>query len=109
MIGNKLPNAIYTVAKTGEGIDELKQKIYDLLINKNVISGGLIITNERHKNALLKTKQALLSAVNNIDSVTLDLIAIDLKQAYETLGEITGTTSNEEILNSIFSKFCLGK
>lgn len=109
MIGDKLPNAIYTVAKTGEGIDELKQKIYDLLINKKVISGGLIITNERHKNALLKTKQALLSAINNIDSVTLDLIAIDLKQAYETLGEITGTTSNEEILNSIFSKFCLGK
>lgn len=105
----KIANAIYTVAKTGEGITELKQKIYDLLINKSVISGGLIITNARHTNALKKAKDALQSALAGIDNFTLDLIAIDLKESYEALGEITGTTSNEEILDSIFSKFCLGK
>lgn len=105
----KIANAIYTVAKTGEGITELKQKIYDLLINKSVISGGLIITNARHTNALKKAKDALQSALAGIENFTLDLIAIDLKESYEALGEITGTTSNEEILDSIFSKFCLGK
>ena len=48
-------------------------------------------------------------ALDDIDNQTLDLISIDLKLAYSALGEITGNTTGEDIIDSIFSKFCLGK
>ena len=61
-----------------------------------------------HKLSVFARKN-LASALKNVDENTLDLISIDLKESYENLGEITGTTTNEKILDSIFSKFCLGK
>ncbi len=102
-------DGIYTSTKTGEGIDNLKATIYNSIIGQNVVSGGLVITNSRHKDCLLRAKQALETAKANLKSHTLDLIAIDLNEAFYCLGEITGNTSNETILDAIFSKFCLGK
>ena len=49
------------------------------------------------------------AVIGNISDDTLDLVSIDIKQAYLDLGEITGSTSSEEIIDAIFSKFCLGK
>lgn len=100
---------LYISSKTGEGVEKLKTTIYNTIIGQNVVSGGLVITNSRHVDCLTRAKNALLTAHQNLKSHTLDLIAIDLNEAYYSLGEITGNTSNETILDAIFSKFCLGK
>lgn len=102
-------NGIYVSAKTGEGIEKLKDKIYNSIIGGGVVSGGLVITNARHKDCLERAKNSLITALTNLNTHTLDLIAVDLADAYTSLGEITGETSNEAILDAIFSKFCLGK
>ena len=102
-------DGIYTSSKTGEGIEKLKDTIYNCIIGENVVSGGLVLTNARHLECLTRAKLALENAHKNLKSHTLDLIAIDLNEAYYCLGEITGNTSNETILDAIFSKFCLGK
>ena len=75
----------------------------------NIPSDSLIITNERHKDALERANDALLRAISNINEDSLDLVSIDIKEAYINIGEITGNTTSEDIIDSIFSKFCLGK
>jgi tRNA modification GTPase len=62
-----------------------------------------------HKNALIRANESLKRAIFNIEQDSLDLISIDIKQAYIDIGEITGNTTSEEIIDAIFSKFCLGK
>ncbi len=64
---------------------------------------------ERHYSALKRAEQSLKSASEGIGLVTLDLVAIDLKDAWDALGEITGETANEEIISTVFEKFCVGK
>lgn len=95
--------------KTGQGIDELKQKLYEMSFRDELVADKLYITNARHLEGLVRANKALLNAQNNLDIVTLDAIATDLKYAWQVLGEITGETASEEIINRIFEKFCLGK
>lgn len=102
-------NTIKVSAKKNIGINELKKYIFDMVIDKNIISNNIIITSERHSECLKNAYKFINSAISNIDNDTLDLISIDINSAFLALGEITGTTSNEVILDSIFSKFCLGK
>lgn len=102
-------NEIEISSTTGSGIDKLKQRILDLTKISNLSSGSLIITNERHKNALISANESIKRAIENIEQDSLDLISIDIKQAYIDVGEITGNTTSEDIIDSIFSKFCLGK
>lgn len=102
-------NVIFVSAKSGKNILELKNKIYDLVIDKNVIASDVVITSARHNECLKNAKKAIENALNNIENLTLDLISVDILDAFSMLGEITGTTSNEVILDSVFSKFCLGK
>ena len=93
-----------------KNIESLKQKIYDIVVDKNMLSGGLVITNTRHADALERAHQSLLDAINQIDrNNTFDLIIMDIKDAWLALGEITGENSTEAIINTIFEKFCVGK
>ncbi|MGD9901473.1 MAG: tRNA uridine-5-carboxymethylaminomethyl(34) synthesis GTPase MnmE [Spirochaetales bacterium] len=95
---------------TKQGINELKETIYSEVIDKNIINSALLITNGRHEEALLKAQQSVREALNSLNNgMSLDVIALDIKAAWDTLGEITGETSNEQIIDAIFSKFCLGK
>ena len=97
-------------AMRNERVNALKEDIYNLVVNKNMLSGGLLITNTRHVNSLKEASKNLDYALTEIEKgVTLDLIATFVKSAWLSLGEITGQNSNEEIINTIFSKFCLGK
>lgn len=96
-------------AKTGENIDSLKERLYQMSFGKELMSETLYITNARHYEALVRAVESLNSAVDNISSITLDAIATDLRFAWKSLGEITGETASEEIINRIFEKFCLGK
>lgn len=104
-----LKDSILVSAKTGKGIEELKTAIYERVIDSRVISSEILITNKRHVEALRAAESALSDALRAIENQTLDVISIDIMEAYGELGEITGTTSSEEIIDSIFSKFCLGK
>lgn len=102
-------NEILISTETGSGIDELKAKILELTQISSIPSDSVVITNERHKSALQRAKEAIDSAIANISEDTLDLVSIDIKAAYSAIGEITGNTSSEEIIDAIFKKFCLGK
>ena len=91
-------------------IENLKQKIYDKVVDKNMLTGGLVITNTRHADALERAHSALLAALQEIEmQSTFDLLIMDIKDAWLALGEITGENSNEAIINTIFEKFCVGK
>ena len=69
-----------------------------------------VITNVRHKDALIKAKSALESAVAEIETgIELNMTFIDIENAIASLGEITGQTVGEEIVDKIFHSFCVGK
>lgn len=102
-------NEIFVSNTTGDGIEKLKNKIRELTKLSNISSSSLIITNERHKNALEKANKSITLALEGLDIGSLDLVSIDIKDAYLSVGEITGTTTSEKIIDQIFKKFCLGK
>ena len=106
---NKFENEIEISSITGSGIDVLKQRILELTEIYNLSSDSVIITNERHREALDRANTSLKSAIENISEDTLDLVSIDIKGAYIEIGKITGNTTSEDIIDSIFTKFCLGK
>ena len=98
-------------ALTGDGADRLSEvikKIYNL--GEIGVSNGTVITNMRHKKALDATETALSRAVSALDSgMPPDIAAIDINSAIESLGEITGETVSDLIVDSIFHNFCVGK
>lgn len=102
-------NEIEISTLTGDGVENLKNKILELAKISNIPADSIIITNERHKDALSRTLENINSAINNINNQTLDLVSISIKQAYLDIGEITGNTTSEDIIDQIFKKFCLGK
>jgi tRNA modification GTPase TrmE len=101
---------IETSAKTGEGLAVLKDCIKELFFNGEVQSKNLIITNTRHKEALIRGKEHCLQALDALrNTLAIDLASIDIRNAWSSLGEITGDTLEEDIIDKIFSEFCLGK
>ena len=100
---------ILVSAKTGENIDALKQLIFERTIDTNLVNSDIMLTNTRHIECLHRARAALVDTAQNAENTTLDCLAITLMQAWSALGEITGTTANEHIINEIFAKFCLGK
>jgi tRNA modification GTPase len=70
----------------------------------------VIVTNVRHYNALIQARESLLQVIDGLKAnISGDLLAVDIYQALDYLGEITGEISNDEVLGYIFSKFCIGK
>jgi len=97
-------------AKQKQHIDELKQKIYDSTVKYQLSGDETLVTNIRHLEALQKTGGALNRVLSGIDTqVTSDFLAMDIKQALHYLGEITGAVTTDDLLDNIFSKFCIGK
>lgn len=106
----ELKNVIYISAKTGFGIDELKEKVKDLFFNGEVDSESMIISNNRHKQALYRALENCEEALDRVKSNEyLDLISIYVTSALKALGEITGSELEEDLINKIFSEFCVGK
>lgn len=97
-------------ARTGEGIEKFKDAIKDLFFSGKVNTKEVMITNTRHKEALIRAKESLLSSIDALkNTFAIDLASIDLRNAWNRLGEINGDTVEEDIITTIFSKFCLGK
>ena len=110
-ISNLNKNVLKASMKEKIGLDELYKMIEDLF-NKNEIeiNDGLVITNVRHKNLIHKAILSIEKAQECIENnMTIDITAIYIKETLENLGEITGNNVSEDIINKIFSKFCLGK
>lgn len=103
--------AINISALHGTNVQELKNQIIRKLTqSSNSLPEEFMITNERHKNALDKIKTALSSVFQSIENNTgYEFIAVDIRTAIEHLSELTGEISTEDILNNIFSNFCIGK
>jgi len=97
-------------AKEKQHIDELKQLIYQRTVKGQLSADETLITNIRHLEALQKTEQALIQVLDGIQTqTTSDFLAIDIKQGLHYLGEITGAVTTDDLLDNIFSKFCIGK
>lgn len=92
-----------------QGIEDLKQAIEDMFVSGEFNSQNTLITNERHYLALEKASDLLLNTVNMWDSLPSDLLALDLRDAWSKLGEVTGSTWSDDLLSCIFQRFCLGK
>jgi tRNA modification GTPase len=105
-----LPGLISISAKEKQHIDELKNKIYNAAVKHKLNGDETLVTNVRHLEALQKTESALIRLLEGINTqVTSDFLAMDIKQALHYLGEITGAVTTDDLLDNIFSKFCIGK
>ncbi len=105
------PHGDYTLAvsaSTGEGLDLLRQTLAEKGGCEQTLDKAYIVE-ERHYNALTRAAAAIQSAADGIGVCTLDLISVDLKDVWDILGEITGETASEEIISTVFEKFCVGK
>ena len=99
---------VHTSAVTGAGIEKLKDLLYERSFGARGEDAAFLIE-ERHFNALERAKDSLQKAILSCGTQPLDLIGIDVKEAWDALGEITGETATERIIEEIFAKFCVGK
>jgi tRNA modification GTPase len=96
-------------AKSGEGINVLQKKLRDLVIDCER-EPAMVLTNLRHRNALLRGETALRHAETTLEEgYAAEFVAVDLNETRNALGEIIGTVSDEDILERIFNNFCIGK
>ena len=96
--------------KTGVGLDSVKRNIKDLFFNGEIKTEGVFVTNNRHKQALIRAKENLKASLNALEhTLAIDLASIDIRNAWMNLGEITGEALDEDIIHKIFAEFCLGK
>jgi len=93
-------------AKTRQGIDALLAYIQPPQVSD---SADVVITSERHARCLTDAAESLSAAIEAFDETDLDCVTIDIREAWQRLGEITGVTAAETIINEVFDTFCLGK
>lgn len=108
---NASTNILKISAKNGEGINNLYELIYNMFGNKEItMNDGVIITNIRHKNQIDKAIKSVNAALKSSEqNFPIDIVSIPIKQILYDLSIITGEDVSEDIINEIFSKFCLGK
>jgi tRNA modification GTPase len=103
-------SVIKIAAKQHLGIEELKERIYHVTVNKPVNTDNTIVTNARHLQSLQQIKKSVNEILLGLDTLLPgDLLAIEIRTCLFHLGEITGEVTNEDKLDYIFSKFCIGK
>ncbi|GIW48550.1 MAG: tRNA modification GTPase MnmE [Caloramator sp.] len=103
-------NIVFASINTEKGVEDIKQKIEDFVFSGEVKSKDIFVTNVRHKDILFKAKESILKGIETIElGLPLDIASVEYKDAYLKLGEITGDTAAEDIIDRIFSDFCIGK
>ena len=109
-IGKK-PVMLKISARAGEGIRDFEHTVKNLFFNQDVSSSNeVVIMNLRHKEALQESYDALMLVKGSIEKgLPEDFYSIDLMNAYASLGKIIGEEINDDLVNEIFSKFCMGK
>ena len=101
-------DSLVVSAKSGD-VDVIKESLYEMFSAGEIETSDLLITNERHLSCLKLAKSQISQALEDSKIATLDVVAGSVRQAWETLGQITGTSAQEDIIDRIYSKFCLGK
>jgi len=100
----------YISAKNKTGIEAVKTALFNSVIDEQAAAESTVVTNTRHFEALKKLTQSLRDVRAGLDNgVTADLLALDVRVCLHYISEITGDISNEDVLDFIFSKFCIGK
>ena len=105
-----IEGAIYISARSGEGVDMLRKALRDTVDTEGLYRGDVIVSNMRHFEALNRAHhqlQAAITALNN--GISEELLAEDIRGAITALAEITGRITSDDILRSVFSRFCIGK
>ncbi|MBS9525779.1 tRNA uridine-5-carboxymethylaminomethyl(34) synthesis GTPase MnmE [Litoribacter alkaliphilus] len=106
----KHPDSLFISAGQKENLDDLRNRILELVNLDKFRTGNTIVTNIRHYDSLVKTRQSLLDVLNGLDiQITNDFLAMDIRRSLHYLGEITGEITTDDLLANIFSKFCIGK
>jgi len=106
----KISSMVYISADRGDNLDQLKEKILEVVNLNQFKTGDPLVTSIRHFESLSQTKNSLDQVINGINSgISNDLLALDIRYALNHLGEITGEITTEDLLENIFSKFCIGK
>jgi tRNA modification GTPase len=123
-VGNKLDEAdpekiaekfagldsLFISAKTNYHLDLFKRRLYDTVVQGSLNTESAIVTNTRHYQSLQEVSNALVDILNGMNNnLPGDLLALDIRRCLHYLGEITGEITNEDRLDFIFSKFCIGK
>ena len=101
---------LFLSAKSPKQVEKLKERILELVNLDKFKRGDTVVTNIRHYDSLLQTKNSLDQVIEGINNqVTNDFVSMDIRQALHHLGEITGEITTDDLLANIFSKFCIGK
>lgn len=97
-------------AKEDDNLNELQQALINKVNEHKVEQANTVVTNARHYEALSRANESLTKVLEGLDSnITGDFLAMDIRQALHHLGEITGEITTDDLLDNIFSKFCIGK
>ncbi len=101
---------VYISAKESKNIDNLKSKLVGLFDARTVNTTETIVTNARHSDSLKRANQALIKVSKGLDEkIPGDLLAMEIRYALDELGSITGEVTSDDLLTSIFTRFCIGK
>lgn len=106
-LGN-IKNEICVSAVTGENINLIEKTIFDKVIGEEIDYNKTIITNERHVQ-ILKEAHSIITEIEKDENISLEVVDMLIKKLWNILGKITGNTEHEDIIDMIFTKFCLGK
>lgn len=105
-----IDNVLLLSAKTGQGVEQLTNRLLELINTGALRNNETIVTNTRHYDALLKAFEEIQKVKYGLDSgLSGDLLAIDIRQALHHFGEITGEITTDDLLGNIFANFCIGK
>lgn len=112
-VENRMPGAMVLEIsiKEGQGLELLEETIKQLVYGGNAVQGdSMIVTNVRHTDLIRKASEEIKSAMTMTSKrEALDFIEVNIREAFDYLGEIIGETANDQIINEVFSRFCLGK
>ena len=109
-LNEQFPYGIFISAKEEIGIEELKNSLFEMAAGSGLNTENVVVTNARHYAALAEVSKSLKEINMGIENnISGDLLALDIRRCLHYLGEITGEITNEDRLDYIFSKFCIGK
>lgn len=102
---------VHTSTRTGVGLPALENAVAELVLaGKTVSSDSVLVTSARHQEALQRAFDHLRASQGSLEQdLPLDFVSIDLRAAYEALGEVTGEAASDDLLDTIFHEFCIGK
>ncbi len=105
-----MQEVLFISAKMDTGVGLLKEKLFNVVVGNSNLSENVVLTNARHYAALNKVQASLDEIKKGIENrISGDLLSSDIRRCLHYIGEITGEISNEDMLDYIFSKFCIGK